>query len=262
MAKKQSKETVVMAEKALVRIESLAIAKVDTTRVVAALRESGLTGFNPFNFDQIRVPGAGSLSFTVPTEDGPQPMQYLDVVILHFHKVRQYYAAKYDAQNPQNSPPDCLSYDGAVGRGNPGGACGVCPFSAFQGGCNPGYFVYILFPDSTMPAKLNIPRTSIANFEAYFTKVGMSGQFLNQAITRIGLAKRKTGLGMVTTFKFLYPLDEKIAKISSGYARVMASSLAYPGLEDENEDPTARPSAGALLAPVNAENEDEDDVDF
>src|SRR5712691_9015975 len=97
-------ENTVMAEKALARIETLAIEKVDTAAVVASLRESGLAGFNPFIFDQIRVPGAGSLSFTVPTEDGPEPRQHLDVVILHFHKTRQYYAAAYDAKNPQNAP--------------------------------------------------------------------------------------------------------------------------------------------------------------
>ena len=227
--------------KALARIETLAIQKIDVNNVISSLRESGLTGFNPFQFDQIRVPGAGSLSYAVKTEDGEVPMQYLDVVILHAHATRQYYSAAYDTKNPQASPPDCVSYDGSHGVGNPGGDCARCPLGKFQGGCNPGYFVYLLFPDRTMPVKFNVPRTSIANFEKYRNTVGMSGQFLNQLMTRISLEKRKQGLGMVAAFKTLYPLTGEVADAARGYARMLAGSLAYPTFEStEVIDPTAK----------------------
>lgn len=247
-----------MAEHALVKIESLAIQKIDPARIIESLRESGLKGFNPFSFDQIRVPGAGSLAFTVRTEDGEVPMSHLDVVILHFHKTRQYYREAYDAKSPQAVPPDCVSYDGAFGQGDPGGDCVRCPLGTFGGGCNPGYFVYVLFPDRTMPVKFNVPRTSIANFESYFGKVGMSGQFMNQIVTRIGLEKRKQGLGMVATFKILHPLAEKVAESSRGYARMLASSLAYPIYDDGIvSDPTAKP-----FTPVSQQADENDDIPF
>src|SRR5258706_14855095 len=91
-----------------------------------------------------------------------------------------------------------------------------------------------------MAVKFNVPRTSIANFESYFGKIGMSGQFVNALITRIGLEKRKTGLGMVATFKKLSALPEAVGESARGYARMLASSLIYSqDAGEEAVDPTA-----------------------
>jgi hypothetical protein len=243
-----------MVEKALVKIESLAIQKINVERVIETLKESGLTGFNPFSFDQIRVPGAGSVGFTVPTADGPESMKFLDVIVLHSHRTRQYYTTKYDPQSPQAAPPSCVSYDGVTGQGNPGGACVRCPFGQFGKECNPGYFAYLLFPDRRMPVKLNVPRTSISLWEAYLGVVGLEGYYLNQVVTRIGLEKRKQGLGMVLTFKILYPLAEGVAEASRNYALAIAANIVYPGFGgDTSIDPTASPAA-----PVIYDDEDDD----
>jgi len=215
------------------RITTLAIQNIDPKRIAAALHESGIRGFNPFTFDQVRVPGAGSLAWTVPTEDGPQPVQYLDVIILHFHRTRQYFTTPYDPTQPEPAPPDCVSYDGVSGRGNPGGACGPCPFGQFGGACHPGYFIYILFADRVMPLKLNIPRTSIASFEKWVAATNMTGRYHNEVLVRIGLQPRKQGLGSVATFRTLYELAPDLAATARSYAKMLAQSIVYDVAEDE-----------------------------
>src|SRR5437773_10429482 len=79
--------------------ETLAIEGVDPERVMAVLAATELGGINPFTLKQIRVPGAGGLTWTVPDEDGQgaAPMQYMDVILLHYHRARQYYVDPYDA---------------------------------------------------------------------------------------------------------------------------------------------------------------------
>lgn len=220
---------------------TLAIEHVNPDRVKAVLAETELGGINPFTLKQVRVPGSGSLTWTVPDEDGSgdTPLQHMDVILLHYHRARQYYVDAYDPTNPQAQPPQCASYDGVTGHGSPGGACKVCPLSVFGGDCIPLYFTYLLFPDRIMPLKLNIPRTSLANFEAYTVRLGLTGYYHNQVITRIGLEKRKAGLGMVATFKMLAPLEEVLGDKARSYAQMIAASIVYPTGQTEASDPTA-----------------------
>jgi len=221
---------------------SMAIERINPERVAAALKESGLKGFNPFTFDQIRVPAG--LAWSVKTDSGEQPLQYLDVVVLHFHKVRMYYDTPYDPANPQPMPPNCASYDGVVGVGDPGGDCVRCPLSEFGGDCHPGYFLYVLFPDQVMPAKLNLPRTSLQNWERYISQIGLMGFYHNTVITRIGLARRERGTGSVATFKFHEELAPELASKVRSYAQMLSRSIAYPGLgTGDDMSPAADPTA-------------------
>lgn len=230
-------------------VSTLAIQHVDPGRVKAVLAETELGGLNPFTLKQMRVPNG--LTWAVPTEGGGEvPMQYADVILLHYHNARTYYPEPYDAKNPTHEPPQCASYDGVTGYGTPGGPCKACPLGIFGGPCDPFYFVFVLFPDAVMPLKLNIPKTSLSNFESYITMLGFMGQFHNEVLTRIGLEKRRKGQGMVATFHMLASLPDAQAQTARSYAKMIADSLVYPPSRDiaTSGDPT-RPRTGAPKPP-------------
>jgi hypothetical protein len=223
-------------------VTSLAIEKLDPERIAQSLSQSGQQGFNPFNFDQLRVPNGPAWS--VPTDSGAKKVsETIDVIILHAHKVRVMYQKEYDARNPQQMPPDCVSYDAVEGRGNPGGECRKCPFFAFGSRCMPGYFMYVLFPQSRMPVKLNIPRTSTAAYERWVQMdlpFDSNGRYMSEIVTRIGLTERGKGKdGYVVTFKVQEILPDHLAAISRSYAAMIARSIVYPDTAEGGIDPTA-----------------------
>lgn len=74
------------------------------------------------SFERIRIPSAGSTVFELPgEEDGePETVKEFTGVILYHHPLFAYYRDKYAGGN---EPPDCGSFDGITGEGDPGGAC-------------------------------------------------------------------------------------------------------------------------------------------
>ena len=82
-----------------------------------------------FTFDRIRIPSGGGLAFEVPgEEDDPELVTKITVIIAYQHPAYAYYATKFHGGN---NPPDCGSFDGKHGVGNPGGDCHACPFNKF-----------------------------------------------------------------------------------------------------------------------------------
>jgi hypothetical protein len=61
-------------------------------------------------------------------DDEPEPDNEFAVVILCHHLLLCCYKIKYTGGN---SPPDCGSFDGETGIGDPGGECKRCPLNQF-----------------------------------------------------------------------------------------------------------------------------------
>ena len=74
------------------------------------------------SFERIKIPSAGSTVFELPAVDGgePETVKEFTGVILYHHPLFAYYRDKYAGGN---EPPDCGSFDGVTGEGDPGGAC-------------------------------------------------------------------------------------------------------------------------------------------
>ena len=227
---------------------TLAIQTMDAKESIKKVAASSPDGFTVLNLDKISFPTAGSLTFTVPTEDGEEPKRYLDGIIIHSHDYRQKYDGPYDVQNP--TPPDCVSYDGVRGEGDPGGVCRICPFNIVgaEAKCKPYRWLYILFPDEPLPARLAIPRTSLnrqlvrgfARYVARLAKGGTAktkgGLWLHEAFTRIGLEKRERGIGQVATFQELgaFPPDQRA--YLSAYAEDFKKYVTFPALGVRSRD--------------------------
>ncbi len=75
-------------------ITTLAITSADAASTMEKMREASPDGFTMLNLDKIAFATADNYTWNVPTEDGPDPRRYLDVIILHHHPARQRYANK------------------------------------------------------------------------------------------------------------------------------------------------------------------------
>lgn len=232
-------------------ITALAIVSADAAGTMEKMQEASPEGFTMLNLDKIPFATADNYTWNVPTEDGPDPRRYLDVVMVHQHPARQRYRGSYDPNTP--TPPVCVSYDGMRGEGEPGGICARCPYNQVgpDAECRPYRWLYLLFPDSQFPTWLSLPRTSLSNkltngIRRYLVGLAKGGR--NKAkgglwpwevVTRIGLAKRERGVGMVATFTEGERLSEELRNHVQEYARNFKNSLTFPTINAALSDPTA-----------------------
>jgi len=252
--KRQTKGTL-MAEKVSsnlpVAITSLAITAADAAGTMEKMREASPDGFTMLNLDKIPFATADNYTWNVPTEEGPDPRRYLDVIIVHQHPARQRYSGTYDANT--QTPPICVSYVGIRGRREPGGICAKCPYNRVSpdAECRPYRWLYLLFPESQFPTWLSLPRTSLSNklangIRRYLVGLAKGGRnkvkgglWPWEVVTRIGLAKRERGIGMVATFVEGERLPEAMAAAVQKYVQDFRASLTFPTVNTLERDPVA-----------------------
>ena len=139
------------------------------------------------SFERIKIPSAGSTVFELPgEEDGePENLKEFTGVILYHHPLFAYYRDKYAGGN---EPPDCGSFDGITGEGDPGGACAKCRYNQFgtgEGGgkaCKNRRRIYILREGEVFPLLLSLPTGSLKEFTRY------TAQFAKRSRARVAHA--------------------------------------------------------------------------
>ena len=188
----------------------LALAQTDFTAMVSEETE-GLD----LSFDKIKIPSAGSTVFEVPgEEDDTDTVKEFSAVILHHHTLNCYYKTKYTCGN---NPPDCYSFDGIHGEGDPasgtpvGGECKSCPYNQFgsappeiAGGengkgkaCKNRRRIYVLREGEVFPLLLSLPTGSLKEFTKYIKKLLSKGKRTNMVVTRFTLKKATSSGGVV-----------------------------------------------------------------
>lgn len=220
---------------------SLAIQTMDAASTMEKMAAASPDGFTVLNLDKIPFPSSDSYTFNVPTEEGVHPRQHLDGFVLHHHFVRQFYRQSYDP-NATPKPPDCVSYDGVTGDGDPGGSCAKCPFRK-GGQCRPYRWLYLLFPDEPLPVRLSLPRTSLnrglrGGLSGYLVTLAKGGRghvkgglWPHSVVTRISLKKRERGQGMVAIFEEGPRVSPELEAVIGAYAESFKKSLTFPSLE-------------------------------
>ena len=146
------------------------------------------------SFDRIKIPSAGSTVFELPgEEDGePENLKEFTGVILYHHPLFAYYRDKYAGGN---EPPDCGSFDGITGEGDPGGACAKCRYNQFGSGegggkaCKNRRRIYILREGEVFPLLLSLPTGSLREFTRYIQRLLSHGKKSLSVITRFSLKK-------------------------------------------------------------------------
>ena len=211
-------------------------------------------------FERIKIPSAGSTMFEVPGEDGEtENVKEFSAVILHHHPLHAYYQSKYTGGN---QPPDCASFDGVTGEGNPGGPCRKCPLNQFGSGengakaCKNRRRIYVLREGEIFPLLLSLPTGSLQEFTRYIKRLLSKGRKSNAVVTRFTLRKA-TNAGGIAYSQAQFALDralsteehvliEKLSEQVKAYARRVGFDEDVP----EEAPPNVNSETGEVIEPL------------
>ena len=174
----------------------LALADLDMNESMAEELE-GLEG----GFDRVKIPAGGATMFELPGDDADEPetVKEFSAVILYHHPVLQYYKEKYTGGS---NPPDCGSFDGVNGEGDPGGVCAKCPLNQFGSGennakaCKNRRRIFLLREGEMFPLILSLPTGSMKEFSRYIKRLLSKGRKSNMVVTRFSLRKATNSSGI------------------------------------------------------------------
>ncbi len=215
-------------------------------------------------FERIKIPSAGSTVFEVPGEDPAEPetVKEFSAVILFHHPLFAYYRTKYTGGN---NPPDCGSFDGLTGEGDPGGNCKTCQYNKFGTGengskaCKNRRRVFVLREGEIFPLLLSLPTGSLRELTRYLKRLLSKGRKSNSVVTRFSLKKATNSTGLAySQAQFAvdrvltpeeYALIEKLSEQVKAYSKSVAfdyDSATEEGMEDINVDP----ETGEIIEPL------------
>lgn len=226
----------------------------------AAMAEEldGLEG----GFDRVKIPSGGTVLFELPGDeaDEPEAVKEFSAVILHHHPILQYYREKYTGGS---NPPDCGSFDGVTGEGEPGGVCAKCPLAQFGSGENNGKAcknrrrLFLLREGEIFPLILSLPTGSLKEFSRYIKRLLSKGNKSNMVVTRFSLKKAANASGIAYSqaqFSIDRPLTpEEQALIGKLTEQVKAYSrrVGFDADEQAEPGPVIDPETGEVVEPLN-----------
>lgn len=218
---------------------------------------SGLSG----SFERIKIPAAGMTVFEIPGEnpDSSETVKDFSAVILHHHPLYVYYTDKYTGGS---NPPDCGSFDGIIGDGNPGGECAKCPYNKFGTGengakaCKNRRRIYLLREGEIFPMILSLPTGSLKDFTRYIMRLLSKGKKSNAVVTRFALKKATNNSGIAYSqaqFSVVRNLTEQEYALVSGLAEQVKAYSIRVGYDTETaaEAPAnVDPYTGEVIRPL------------
>ena len=168
------------------------------------------------SFERIKIPSGGVTMFEIPGDnpDEPETVKEFSAVILHHHPMFAYYKEKYTGGS---NPPDCGSFDGKYGEGDPGGNCETCPYNKFGSGdngakaCKNRRRIYLLREGELFPMILSLPTGSLKEFSRFLMKQLSKGNKSNMIVTRFSLKKAVNGNGIAFS-QAQFSFDRKLTK--------------------------------------------------
>jgi hypothetical protein len=139
----------------------------------------GPRGVSEKKLDRIKVPSGDNQMWTLDGLEGKEAFKELSGVILAWRDARLYWNIPFAERGKKTGPPDCMSTDGFIGIGDPGGSCPACPLAQWgsdpKGGrgqaCKQVMQVLFLRSDIILPDLLTIPPTSYLNADKYFQRL-------------------------------------------------------------------------------------------
>ena len=214
----------------------------------------GLTG----SFERIKIPAGGSTIFEIPGDDPDEPetVKEFSAVILYHHPVHAYYQEEYTGGA---NPPDCGSYDGVMGVGNPGGECSKCPYNVFGSGkngskaCKNRRRIYLLREGEIFPMILSLPTGSLKDFSRYLMRVLSKYNKSNAVVTKFTLKKAANNSGIAYS-QAQCVVDRKLtqeeyALVSAMTEQVKAFSTTV-GYDNEESNISVDPDTGEIIEPL------------
>jgi len=207
-------------------------------------------------FDRIKIPVGGGLVFEVPGDGEPEIVKEFSGVILYHHPLFAYYSGQYTGGH---DAPDCGSFDGVTGAGNPGGECARCPFNQFGTGVNGGKAcknkrrVYLLREGELIPLLLTLPTSSMKPFGAYVKRLLSRGRKTSAVVTRFSLQKATNAGGIAyaqAQFSVVRPLTGEELPYIAAMAEQVKAFAARVGYEEEFAAEIVDPETGEIAQPL------------
>lgn len=239
-------------------ITNIGFAALPTDEAMKDMQDE-LTGLS-MTFDRIRIPVGGGTMFEVPGEgEEPEIAREIVGVILHQHPAYAMYRTKYAGGS---NPPDCGSFDGQTGIGDPGGACASCPCNQFGSGegsaklCKNKRQLYILQENELFPRTLSLPTGSLKGFTRYLKNQLSKGRKLNQVVTRITLKKAASTAGVPYSqvlFSFdrvLTPEERAAVEPLAAQVKTYAGNLTVSSMRDDEPAYTVDEETGEIIHPL------------
>lgn len=219
-----------------------------------------LTGLGG-GFERIKIPSGGGIIFEVPGEEPGETdaVKEFSAVILYHHPMHAYYENPYTGGN---NPPDCGSYDGVTGTGNPGGACATCPHnqfgSAINGGraCKARRRLYVLREGEILPLILNLPTGSLKEYGRYIKRLLGKARKSNGVVTRFSLTKATNAGGLVYSQaafameRLLTPDEMVLIQPLSDEVKKQSQRVQLDHVADETPMEVIDPETGEIIKPM------------
>ena len=211
------------------------------------------------SFERIKIPIGGGTAFEIPGDDPDDldTVKEVNAVILHHHPLNAYYATKYTGGS---NPPDCGSFDGVVGVGNPGGNCKDCPYNAFGSSengakaCKNRRRLYLLREGDIFPMILSLPTGSLKGFTRYLMRILPKYKNSNAVVTRFTLKKATSGSGIAysqaqfAVSHVLTPEEHSLIAAMTEQVKAMSASVGYD--TEEAMAPNVDPETGEIIPPL------------
>lgn len=211
------------------------------------------------SFERIKIPIGGGTAFEIPGDDPDDldTVKEVNAVILHHHPLNAYYATKYTGGS---NPPDCGSFDGVVGVGNPGGNCKDCPYNAFGSGengakaCKNRRRLYLLCEGDIFPMILSLPTGSLKGFTRYLMRILPKYKNSNAVVTRFTLKKATSGTGIAysqaqfAVSRVLTPEEYTLIAAMTEQVKAMSANVGYD--TEEAVPSNVDPETGEIIPPL------------
>jgi len=205
-------------------------------------------------FDRIKIPAAGGTVFEVPG-DAPgetDAVKEFSGAILYHHPLYSYYRERFAGGN---AAPDCGSYDGITGAGNPGGICANCQLNQFGSGENGGKAcknkrrIYILREGELIPLLLTLPTGSMKEFGVYIKRLLAKGRKSSAVVTRFSL-KKVTNAGGIAYSQAQFAVERALSAEELPYIAAMVEQVKQFAVRVAHEGdaaPEIDPFTGEIL---------------
>lgn len=211
------------------------------------------------SFERIKIPAGGVTMFELPSDnpDEPETVKEFSAVILFHHPLYAYYKDKYTGGS---NPPDCGSFDGLLGTGNPGGECAKCPYNQFGSGengskaCKNRRRIYLLIEGEVFPVILSLPTGSLKEFSRYLMRQLSKGNKSNSIVTRFSLKRTTNTSGIAFSqaqFAFERKLTEEEYALVSAMSEQVKTLQNYVGHDvDDSSPPNIDVNTGEVIEPL------------
>ena len=192
-------------------------------------------------FPQIKTPTLGNIHWSIPTTDGDIDSKTFSGIIMHIQTERGLFPKPYKP----NSIPFCVSENGIVGVGEPGGECSSCPNRSFGPDgeppeCAEKKAVYILMKEEVIPMVLRVPPSSFQSLEKHLLKMSrkLKPHYAFETVFSLKSVKKPAATVSEIVFEIGAPIDSDSIKKVQGVKSSIVPFIA-PHVEERRHDELA-----------------------